>query len=405
MKSFTPSITKSILFKKYILVSISFIAILLIANKIFDGIWGTMSAFPVINLYDVYSPPPEYDNITRINLKLSEAGILAIEGNKQFKLKESTEPYNFYDSVKLAFPKEGMEQVNKIYLQFEDSPSIDSIFLVVSKSETKEMFWKQIFLSSVTVNSINKFSENPGSFRVNPDKLVSYSLLTDNDTLINQVITYFNAGKDTLKIAECGTNSMLLIDICKIYKLPCRIVGLQGGDVYDPGFNNQVGYPLHALCEVYSSRYKKWYVLDPTYGFRFNERNEPDYLNAVEISNKYFFMREHELYQDSVFFTKRSTLGRDYFKYFENIYYTITSKPNYVLFRLIKYFYGKFNQTVIQYSNNMLPLKNGLNYLALKSLIYFLLFVVYLNIVLYLLVRRLYILKKDRQTKNFKHSL
>lgn len=411
-KSVTKSIPRSVIFKRFVVLSLIFIAIILITNKVFDFIWGTMSAFPVINLYDVYTPPPEYDNITRINLKLTEPDILAIEGNKHFKIKNSNKPYNNYDSVKLAFPKEGVEMVNKIYLKFEDSPRLDSISLVVSKSDTKEMFWKQVFLSSVTVNKINKLSEDADLFRVNPDKLVSHELLDNNDTLINQVITNFNAGKDTLKIAECGTNSMILRDICRKFDLPCRIVGLQGGDVYDPGFNNEVGYPLHALCEVYSSRFKKWYVMDPTYGFRFKERNELDYLNAVEISNKYFFMREHELYQDSVFFTKRTTLGRDYFKYYENVYYTTLSKPNYVLFRLINYFYGKFNQTVIQYSNNMLPLKNGLNYLALKSLIYLLMFIVYANIVLYLLVRRLYILKKDRQLKNInipdydrKHSI
>jgi hypothetical protein len=363
-----------------------------------------MTAFPVNNLYDVYSPPPEYDNLTRVNLKLTNTDILAIEGNKPFRLKDSNKPYSFYDSVKLAFPVTGIEQINKIFLKFEDSPGTDSLYIVISKSETKEMFWKQIFLSSVNVSHINKFSEDTISFRVNPEKLVSNDLLNNNDTLINQVISYFNAAKDTLKLAECGTNSTILRDISIRFKLPCRIVGLQGGDSYEPGFNTQVGYPLHALCEIYSSRFKKWYVLDPTYGFRFKERNEPDFLNAVEISNKYFFMRENELYQDSVFFTKRTAVERDYFKYFENVYYTKSSKPNYVVFRLVKYFFAKFNQSIVQYSNNMQPLKNGLMYLASKSLIYFLVFLVYINIVLYLLVKRLYTLKKERQISKLNTS-
>jgi hypothetical protein len=395
-------IFQSKVFRKYFIVTVIFFICFFVLNNIFDLIWKNACAFPVTNLYDVYAPPGNYDDMTKINLVLSSVNTLCIEGNKKFRFWKSEGTFSYIDSTKFVFPDETPDRINKIYLQFENNSLPDSIYLVVSKSDQKEMFWKQIFLSSVMVSEINQFSTDSNKFRIKTDNLINQKILSDNDTLIKAVLEYFNTKIDTTLIAECGTNSILLKKICDTAGLPCRIIGLQGGDVFISGFNFELGYPLHALCEVYSSRFKKWYVIDPTYGLRFREGNEPDYLNAVEISNKYFFMREGELQQDSVLFTKRSLLGRDYFKYYENIYYEREVLNSFLFTKLLSFFYKRFNYNVVQYSNNLLPLKNGLNYVAAKSLMFLFLFFMYINIVVLLLVKRLYVIKKDKILSSIK---
>ena len=151
---------------------------------------------------------------------------------------------------------------------------------------------------------------------------------------------------------------------------------------------------MHVICEVYSSRNRKWYVIDPTYGFRYKEKNSDEFLNAVEISNKYFFTSEKDILQDSVLFTKRSLLGRDYFKYYENVFFKSNVYLNYPFFKFLQIFFGKFSYKVLHYSNNLQPDKNSYYYLSFKSFIYIIISLIYINLILFLLIRRLFSVKK-----------
>jgi hypothetical protein len=268
---------------------------------------------------------------------------------------------------------------------------------VASKSEAEGVFFKQVFLSSVIVKQLNSLSANPNSFRIDTTKLVSRELLENNDTLVNQVLNYFNKNMDTLKLAECGRNSYVLENICRMYNLPCRRLYMQGGDAEIVGFADQIGYPTHMICEVYSSRFQKWYVVDPTYGLRFREEGTKDYISAVEISNKFYFQREKELVQDSILATKRTTMGRDYFKYYENIYYDVAFKPNYLLDKFIRYFFASYKYWSIVYANNTPMVKNAKNYLILKSLMYLLLSIFLANYYLIILTSRLIQSKKPKK--------
>lgn len=350
---------------------------------------------PVVNLNNIYALPLEYNNVTKINLKLINDNNIAIEGNKKFVLlnKQKTNS-DYFDTIAINLPIDGYDSNNKIYIKFDDAPAKDSIILVVSKSDKQNMYWKQIFYSSVFVNKLNAFSEDKEKFRINKDNLVSGDLLINNDSLIGTVINYFNSSKDTLKLGECGTNSTTFKAICDRHSLPCRIIGLMAGDAYSAGFNYELGYPIHALCEVYSSRTKKWYVIDPSYGFRYKKRGADDYLNAVEISNKFFFGRDEDIIQDSILFTKRTLVGRDYFKYFENIYYTSGLKKNFIANKVSKLFYRKFDYEYYQFTNIMQANKDANNYLMLKSAMYLFLVLLYFNGILFIFLKRLYKVKK-----------
>ena len=387
-------IIKSYSFKWLVIITIIFIALAVLSSKLFDLAWGSRSSIPILNINDIYKPPLRYDNFTRVNLKLVSKDQLAIEGNKKFKINEE-HVFDYYDTVKIYYPEASFEQLNKIYLQFEDSPAVDSIDLVISKSPEPTIFYKQIFYSSIIVQHINEFSKDPEEFRIKPEDLVSTELLSNNDTLINQVLKYFNDHKDSLGLAECGRNSEILRDICFKYSVPCRLIGLQGGDADQTGYYNAIGYPLHVVCEIYSSTYNKWYVIDPTYGFRYRQKNTSDFLNGVEISNMYAFMREGEILQDSILSTKRSTVGRDYFKYFENIAYKM-GKGNQFLQKFLRLFYEGFNYNIYHYSNTNAPRKNGTYYIGIKSFMYFILLLLYINSIMFVLTGRLLSAKKPK---------
>jgi hypothetical protein len=342
----------------------------------------------------VYKPPVQYDNYIRLNVKLTGLKGLAIEGNKRFKTEGHKENFNYYDTIEIKFPEQTSEFSNKIYMQFENSLSKDSLLLVVSKSAEKNLFWKQIFYSSVIIEKLNKFSDNPNEFRINENSLVEQPVLENNDTLINKAINYFESNKERLSAPDCGTNSLHFTEICSKYNLPSRIVGLQGGDGDQTGFNNNVGYPLHVVCEVYSSKYKKWYVIDPTFGFRFKNTGSEDYLSAVEISNMFYFMREKFIIQDSVFTTRRSILGRDYFKYYENVYFKHDLQLIKPVQKFLQIFYKKFIFDTYHYTNYLIPLKNGYYYTIIKSFVYLLLILLYFNVILLIILRRLFSVKK-----------
>lgn len=390
-------IIESYSFKKILLITAVFIGLFYLSSRLFDILWGSRSSIPIINLEDVYKPPVWYDNFSRVNFKLLGRDKLCIEGNKRFRLKDSQKDLNFYDTVFIKYPESAFEFTNSIYLQFEDSPFPDSIALVVSKSDNPNIFYKQIFNSSVIVNNLNGFSKDPSVFRIKKEDLVSDMLLQDNDSLIKAVFSYFNDNKDNLGLAECGTNSEIFRNICFKFNLPCRVIGLQGGDADQAGYDNYIGYPLHVVCEIYSSKHKKWYVVDPSFGFRFRQNNIPDYLNGVEISKKYAFNKENDIVADSVLYTKRTVVGRDYFKYYENIYYKLGME--YVtLRRFLRVFYPEFNYHTYHYSNYYPPVKNGFNYIGVKTFMYFFLLILYINSIMFLFIKRLVNVKKPKKT-------
>src|SRR4030095_10977828 len=388
-------IVSSYSFKWMVITSCIFIAITWLSSWIFDAAWGSNSTVPVRNLDDVYKPPPQYDNFYRVNLKLVSKDQVAIEGNEKFKLKDSRKDYDFYDTLKFNYPDSSYDKVNKIYFQFINTNSIDSIYLVISVSQTPKIFYNQIFYSSVIVYKLNQFSKNPANFRIKHEELVSSALLADNDTLINKVFKYFNDNIDALALAECGTNCQILRTLCSNFGVPCRIAGLQGGDANEPGYNSFLGYPMHNVCEIYSSKLRKWYVVDPTYGFRFIHNTSNDYLNAVEISNNYTFVRENEIRQDSILFTKRSLVGRDYFKYYENVFFKV-QLDNKFLRKVLKLFYPRFIYYIYCYANNYPPVNNGFYYFGLKTFMYFFILILYINSVLFVLTKRLFSVKKPK---------
>lgn len=390
-------IIESYSFKRIIILTVIFIGITFLFNKLFDVAWGSNSSIPIINLGDVYKTPLWYDNYPRINLKLVSREQLAIESNKMFKIKDSPKIFGYYDTVIIKYPESSFDNVNNIYFQFRDSNYPDSLSLVVSKSDDPKIYYKQIFNSSVFVNKLNDLSPEPEKFRIKSEDLVSTELLIDNDSLINAVFKYFNDNKDNLGLAECGTNGAIFRSICGQFNLPCRLISLQGGDADQAGYYNYIGYPLHAVCEIYSSKYRKWYVVDPSFGFRFRHNKSDDYLSAVEISNMYTFHRDNEIVQDSVLFTKRTVVGRDYFKYYENIYYTVGIKPRPVR-AMLRVFYARFDFFLYHYSNYYPPSKDGLYYVGIKSFMYFFLLILYINSIMFIIIKRLIAVKKPKKS-------
>jgi hypothetical protein len=341
----------------------------------------------------------QYDNYIRLNVKLIDYKGLAIEGNKRFKIEGHNKDFDFYDTIEIGYPELENVHLNKIYLRFENTMALDSIFLVVSKSSKEDHFWKQIFYSSIIIEMTNEFSDDPLEFRVNENSLVEQLLLENNDTLINRTISFFEANKERLRAPDCGTNCVNFKDICSKFNLPCRIVELQGGDADQIGFNTNVGYPLHVVCEVYSSKYKKWYVIDPTFGFRFRNKGSDDFLNAVEISNMFYFMREKFIAQDSILTTTRSTLGRDYFKYYENVSFVPEDNLVTPLKKFLLVFYKKFIPNRYHYTSFLIPVKNGYYYLISKSFVYLILTLLYFNSVLLVITKRLFSVKKPNKIK------
>jgi hypothetical protein len=374
------------------------VAVVLVFSKIFDLMWRSSTTLPIITLGDIYSAPREYDNFSRINMMLIDNNKVVIEGNKKLRLKDHSGGFEYYDTLLISYPESTFEKVNKLFFQFEDSPEFDSLYLVTSKSADSKIFYKQIFYSSAIVNQLNNLSDDQEQFRIAEHKLVDRNLLTNNDTLINQVLDYFNNNIDTLGLAECGTNSLIFKRICDMYNLPCRIINLQGGDIDQTGFDNYIGYPLHVVCEVYSSKFHKWYVIDPSFGFRFAHL-QIDYLNAVEISNKHTFMREDEIHQDSILYTKRSLVGKDYFKYYENVVFTRNEWKNIYLRKLVSVFYSNFNYYLTVFSNNYPPIKNGFYYVGIKSFMYFFLIILYTNVSMLIIIKRLFEVKKPKNLK------
>jgi hypothetical protein len=391
-------IIKSYSFRRILPLTAMFIVFFFAFSKTFDHLWYSSTTIPIINLNDLYSPPIEYDNLTRVNLKKINPGQIGIEGNKSFRIKDHKPNFDFYDTINIFYPDTTFDHINKIFLEFEESLQTDSIYFVTAKSENPGIYYNQIFYSSVIVNKINRFSDPEDNFRINRENLVSGTTLIDNDSLISLVFSYFNENMNTLGLAECGTNSRIFYEVCQNFKVPCRIVSLQGGDSEEYGYNEYIGYPLHVVCEIYSSKTRKWYIVDPTYGIRFRDPGDLQFLNAVEICNRFTFGKVSDIKQDSTLLTRRSLVGKDYFKYYENIIFSKSSWKNPLLIKAGGVFYSKFIYFHQVYSNNSPFIRNGIYYIGLKTFIYFFLLLLYINLIMLLFIRRLFLIKKPEQT-------
>lgn len=384
-------IVNSFLFKKALYITLILIGVFVGASYVYDYLWKQESFFILKNLGLVYRPPLEYDNATKINLKLEDFNKISIEGNKKFTLVGSNKKSVYYDTVLLKFPEQQNEQLNIIYLKFDAAPNTDSIYIVVSRSDKEKVFWKQIFLSSVYIEKLNSFS-SINNFKVEDKQLYVENIINDNDSLIKQVYKYFNENVNCLNLGNCGKNSQVFKSICDKFLVPCRIVSLQGGDALYTGLDKTLGYPLHAVCEVYSSKLKKWFVVDPTYGLTYTDEKEVQ--NAVEISKALFFNRIHRLSQDSILVTKSSFLGRDYFKYYENIYFETGNYYGFTARNILRIFYKNFNTRLYQYSSNISNVKDGYYYAGIKTIMYLIIVALHFNIMMYLILKRLVTAKK-----------
>lgn len=388
-------ISSSYTFKWFLLLSVIFNIFAYASSRLFDKLWGSNSSIPMINLNNVYMRPVSYDNLSKVNLKLITNNTVCIESNKKFILRGSEKAPDYYDTLQIFYPEESFERVNKIYMQLEGVLTEDSIHLVISKSSIEGKFYYQIFYSTVSIQRLNILSDDVNDFRLKPWELVSNEMLMNNDSLINSVFEYINRNIDTLGLADCGTNSEIFKRISSKFNVPCRTIVLQGGDEEEAGFSNKIGYPLHVVCEIYSSSLEKWYVVDPSFGFRFSNRNDSNFLNAVELNNKYIFMKDSDIRPDSILLTKRSTVGRDYFKYYENIMYRDDHNIK-ILDRLMKFLYPRYNNHIYHYSSNYPLIKNGLYYLGIKTFMYFIILILYINSIMLIILKRLFIVKKPK---------
>ena len=389
-------IIRSHTFRRVIYTSVLFAVILYVSNLFFDRSWNDKCMKPLADIETAYKIPDEYNNLPAVNLKLLNSETLGVEANQKFKILGSGNGYGFIDSVQIIKPDSAFSFNNRIYLNFQQSNLTDSIYYVVSHSTNEGIFWNQVFYSSVRIKHLNRFSYNPDNFRIIPEKLVPQDILNDNDTLIKQVINYFNVNAESLGLAECGTNSRILKSICLKFGLPCNIITLQGGDSYEPGYDKKTGYPIHVVCEIYSSKLRKWYVIDPSYGTVFRENQVP--LNAVEISNRVYFNQD-SITQDSVLVT-RSILGKDYFNYYRNIYFRNPVIPNILVRQVIKYFYSKYDYLQLHYSEKIPHKRNGSQYIEEKTIMYQLIVFLYTIAVFLAMTGRLYTLKLKTNTIN-----
>lgn len=374
---------KSLIYKhtlRYIIfISIIFVVFVWSSNVIFDKLWGHSCRNPVVDLEEIYAVPKEYNYFPIINLKLLSPTTLCIEGNQKFITLGSNKDYAYYDTVKTNKPDSSFPVNKKIFLKFLNSNKTDSLYLIISHISDKNIFTNQIFYSSVRINYLNKFSSDPEEFRLNKTALVNTYLLNNNDTSINQVINYFDVNKTSLGFtSDCGNDSRIFKSVCDKFNLPCRIIILQGGDSYKAGLDGKLGYPIHAICEIYSSRYKKWYIIDPLFGTVFIKDHVPQ--NAAEISDLVFAKRVSNIVQDSVLTSRSVTLQDDYFNYYRNVYYT--SHITKGLFKLfIEHFYANYLYFQKQNTHKMQNYMDGRLYCALKTLMYLIISVIYIFII------------------------
>lgn len=393
-------ILHSFIFKVTAVLSLLYITLIWSSNRVADNLWHGASCIRLSNLNAVYNPPDEYDNLSRVNIQLIERSKIALEGNKKFKFLNSGKSFSYFDTISLQFPGENEpNKINKVYLSFENSKSTDSIYFLISKFEQTGIYWNQILYSSVIISGLNQFTKDTADFRVAYHKLVNDTLLENNDTLISQVLYYLNLNEPAMANYDCTRNSMAFKNICDMFQLPCRLVGLQGGNSDQTGFDDRVGYPLHEICEVYSTKQKKWYVIDPTFGIRIQLRSSPLYLNAVEINNQFQFTGEREMVQDSIAYTKRTTQGRDYFRLYDNLFYQTGYKYKIFFNKFLKTFFKRYNYDFFQYSTNVSLFNSSYFYLIIKLAVYFFITILFVNLLLFFSLRRLFQSRKPPPVK------
>ena len=117
-------------------------------------------------------------------------------------------------------------------------------------------------------------------------------------------------------------------------------------------------------------------------------------MNAVEISDKFFFLGEKDIIQDSIMFTKRNLVERDYFKYYENVIFLNGFNPNFFLKKAIQHLYAKYSYQGYLYANITPSIKNAKNYMVIKSLMYLAIIILYSNFMLFIMLKRLLESKK-----------
>jgi len=378
-----------------LIVTIILVIVMWVSSKVFDSMWASKCYKPLMDLEEVYRPPAEYDNIARVKLKMVDEHILGIMGNRKFTLVPNgngmlgPESADYYHTTSVSYPNEvSGSLMNKIYLRFEGYNGPDSIHLVTTKSYRGGLKWNQIFFSSVAVAEINDFSPESSSWDANTDNLVDKKLLEDNDTLINLSIGYFNAGEDTMKMYDCGATARIFKSVCEKFALPCRIITLQNGKSGSTGLGDEVGYPVHAVCEVYSSRLKKWYVIDPSFGLRFRNSTDGKFLNAVEISNRTFFEDERSIVRDSILFTVRRPVEFAYFPYYNNVLYNFKEDQDKWMEKVLKYLFKNSDLNVIHYSNQLKASKDAIYYMSWKSIMYIVFGFIYISTLIFLITKR-----------------
>ena len=170
-------VLKSYSFRRILVITAAFVVLLLLFSKVFDLLWKSNTTLPIITLGTIYSAPKEYDNISRINLKLISGNKVVIEGNKRLRLKEHTGNFEYYDTLQIEYPENTFEKTNRFFFQFEDSPYLDSVYLVTAKSEDKKIFYKQISYSLTIIEVLNYTSTNPTDISIDPTNHVITDIL------------------------------------------------------------------------------------------------------------------------------------------------------------------------------------------------------------------------------------
>jgi len=92
-------------------------------------------------------------------------------------------------------------------------------------------------------------------------------------------------------------------------------------------------------------------------------------------------------------------VGKDYFKYYENVVFTRQEWKNKFLRKLASVFYSNFTYYLTVFSNNYPPIKNGFYYVGIKTFMYFFLFILYTNISMLIIIKRLFEVKKPKTPK------
>ena len=110
----------SYIFRRVLLATVGFFVFLLILDKVFDLTWKTVCLAPVTNLKDIYKTPQQFDNFSKLNLKLEAPDKMSLEANKRFIIAGGSKAFDYYDTVNLIRPDKEYAHTNTIYIYFEN---------------------------------------------------------------------------------------------------------------------------------------------------------------------------------------------------------------------------------------------------------------------------------------------